>query len=608
VKNYWHDSNLPDGSSVATWFVEIAIRVAQHELSGNGVPACSPHHIMIGELLRHAVTSEPRGPDWFPYVESCLHMSERLLGMELKGPVGKDRRLQVTLARRRSRVCGAYATPGSMTEALIADVFATVTRDGAVSILDLSVEAGQLPISALAFAPTKRPVKFFGIDRDPEALRLTRSLYRFAQKHAQNSDFELSLTCRDSLLEPLPSDWPRQFDIIIGNPPWAARLGGYTEEVREHFRPWLTGNFDLYLAFVLRADSLLKPGGCLGVIIPSTFLFNDSCQSVRKHLLAAYDVVCFRIYPRGSFVEVRSIVPILLVLRKKKTPAQGESLTHITYPEAAFETHECPAIDTHSYAARYWRTLQDSPFHPWVRPETTSVMGHLAGFARLADFGTVLPGIGLRAGSGLAANMHFIGFQARDLRPFHACTRNSRSYNGTLPFRECPKAGDVSLPKVLFQNFRFLPHSRRLIAAATGPGAYGVSTASMFIPEDHALTDFFAAVMNSAVANVWFKLRDVSRAIKLRVVREIPVGFEAAFVTEVTALAKECRRMKEQLHVANNVCSASSPKLESQGDCKSTIESIASAERRLDSIFFDLFRLSRRQRALIRDLAERRVF
>ena len=31
----------------------------------------------------------------------------------------------------------------------------------------------------------------------------------------------LSLSCRDSLLEALPSRWPKEYDVVLGNPPWA---------------------------------------------------------------------------------------------------------------------------------------------------------------------------------------------------------------------------------------------------------------------------------------------------------------------------------------------------------------------------------------------------
>lgn len=607
VKDFWRDANPREGLSVARWFCDTAIRLAESELVGVAQPR-NPQEEAIVELLRLAVQSDPRGPEWFRYVEACLHMSERLLGLELRGRMGRARDLRVVRARQRRRICGAYATPGWMTETLIGDAFATLSADnGNVSMLDLSVEAGQSAVGALAFAPAEREIRIFGVDRDPEALRLTRKLWHFGQRHAGRRDVYLSLACRDSLRDPLPAGWPRQFDIIAGNPPWAASPGAYTESVRRHFHPWLRGRFDLYLAFMLRADSLLKAGGCLALILPSSFLFNDASQSVREHLLEHYDIVRLRIYPLDSFVELR-IVPVLLVLRRKPSPAQRSGLTQITWQDAESRSRDGPSPELYCRAAKYWKTLSGRPFHPWVRPGALPLVRHLDAFPRLADFGALLQGIGVRKnGAPIPFAKRFTGFQAGDVLPFHACTGNLRVYSGMLPMREPPEEHDIRAPKVLLQRFRFLIDSRRLVAAAAGPNTYAVNSTSMFVPEDGSLVDFFTAVLNSSVANAWFKLRDISRTIKMHIVREIPVAMDRSESAEIVVLARKCASVRQELHTEGRVCGSDAIILARAGG-KQAIEEARRIERKLDDALFDLYRLSGNERRRVRELSEGRVF
>src|SRR5262249_36019323 len=153
--------------------------------------------------------------------------------------------------------------------------------------------------------------------------------------------------------------------------------------------------------------------------------------------------------------------------------------------------------------------------------------------------GAAMDGAGLQRRTGVPAEAQFTGYQARDLRPFHACESRSLKYHGQRCFQAAPKSRYIGRQKVLFQNFRFVTHSRRLIAAAAGPGTYAVSTASMFIPDRPDLTDYWAAMLNSAVANTWFKMRDVSRTIKIDLVRQIPVPIPEQTIEAVTGLARQ---------------------------------------------------------------------
>jgi hypothetical protein len=490
---------------------------------------------------------------------------------------------------------------------LVQDVLEALKLSRRLTVLDLSLEAGQFPVTMLASAPRRTEIQFFGVDQDPIALRLTRKLYGFSQKYSRNHRFSLSLTCRDSLFNPLPSGWPREFDAIIGNPPWAAQRKNYTEHVRAAYRPLLSDNFDLYLAFMLRADSLLRPGGLLGMVVPSPFLFNDSGRAVRKYLLDRYDVLCLRIYPRRSFVEVPCIVPVSLLLSKRMASTSPRRDTLIAYDPTERGGAERPRTSIVCDARTYWQGLPGQPFHPWVRPDSRDLR-HVETQQRLGDFGVVMDGAGLRGEDGVSAETGFKGFQARDIRPFHACENASLTYTNQRRFGRPPRSRDIHCRKVLFQNFRFITHSRRLVAAAGEPGSYGVSTASMFFPSDPGLTDYWTAILNSAVANGWFKLRDVSRRIKIDLVREIPVPMASEAVPAVTALSRECADLRLDLHRTIEKCTLTEEDRILQARCPVLFSRIRQAEATLDDLLFDLYKVPSRQRKTLLDLSTARVF
>src|SRR5260370_33542428 len=74
----------------------------------------------------------------------------------------------------------------------------------------------------------------------------------------------------------------------------------------------------MYLAFMLRAHALLRPGGYLAYVVPSGFLFNCTAAPIRRLLLEQYEILSLTTYPQRSFIEVPCIIPISFLARKKE--------------------------------------------------------------------------------------------------------------------------------------------------------------------------------------------------------------------------------------------------------------------------------------------------
>jgi len=76
------------------------------------------------------------------------------------------------------------------------------------------------------------------------------------------------------------------FDAVIGNPPYV-RIQGFPRDQIDYFAKnyrGAKGNFDLYVSFVEKGFSLLKPYGRLGKIVPNKFFKTDYGEGLREFL------------------------------------------------------------------------------------------------------------------------------------------------------------------------------------------------------------------------------------------------------------------------------------------------------------------------------------
>jgi len=95
------------------------------------------------------------------------------------------------------------------------------------------------------------------------------------------------------------------FDAVLGNPPWemlrgdrgagdatAARLTAFTRASGVYSLQG-GGHANLYQLFLERALSLVRPGGRLGIVLPSGFASDHGCATLRRRLLERTQVDTF---------------------------------------------------------------------------------------------------------------------------------------------------------------------------------------------------------------------------------------------------------------------------------------------------------------------------
>lgn len=81
----------------------------------------------------------------------------------------------------------------------------------------------------------------------------------------------------------------KDFDIVIGNPPYGVSIKG---EYRTQMEKSLgkVPDYEIYYYFIERAELLLKQNGTLSYVIPNSFLFNTFAKSYRTKLTDHWDL------------------------------------------------------------------------------------------------------------------------------------------------------------------------------------------------------------------------------------------------------------------------------------------------------------------------------
>jgi adenine-specific DNA-methyltransferase len=172
-------------------------------------------------------------------------------------------------------VKGFVPTPSVIVDVMVAKLFAGRTVSASSSILDPGCGDGEFIAGILRFVEAKRtvPPRIVGIELDPGRASAARA--RFA------SNDNVTIECADFLAPQV-----RQFDYVIGNPPYVS-IGGLSVAERTQFRSTFVtakGRFDLYSLFFEQSLRLLHPDGRLVFITPEKFTYVETAKPLRELL------------------------------------------------------------------------------------------------------------------------------------------------------------------------------------------------------------------------------------------------------------------------------------------------------------------------------------
>ena len=196
-------------------------------------------------------------------------------------------------------VTGAIYTPIRIRKAIIANCLNNMTIEELQKIhaADISCGCGGflMDMALLIHQKTGKPYSeiyrenIYGIDIQPYAIERTKILLSLlALIGGEDEDFEFNLICRDSL-DVREDGWDgryRNFDVIIGNPPYVCsrNLTDETLEKLKRYEVCRTGHPDLYIPFFQIALEMLSDNGRMGYITMNTFLRSVNGRALRFYL------------------------------------------------------------------------------------------------------------------------------------------------------------------------------------------------------------------------------------------------------------------------------------------------------------------------------------
>jgi hypothetical protein len=193
----------------------------------------------------------------------------------------------------------------------------------------------------------------YGVDLNAESVQLSKqSLWlRSGIGRELAADLDGTIKCGNSLIEdPAIAGqrafrWLEQFpevmsaggfDVIVGNPPYVnARAMPETDKtyLRQHY-PQLRGAFDLYVAFLLRGQQLVKEHGRYGWIVPNKFLVADYARQARDFLSEDSLTEVVDISALGVFGRL-GVYPVILLGQSGKAGPPATANQTVPHPALA---------------------------------------------------------------------------------------------------------------------------------------------------------------------------------------------------------------------------------------------------------------------------------
>jgi len=187
----------------------------------------------------------------------------------------------------------------------------------------------------------------FGVDIDMSAIEIVRlnlllkladkSLLKIREKHKILPILKNNIKVGDSLIEDnnitkdSPFNWknnfPFDFDIVIGNPPYISYYSRKAEFLEEEKRKYFAKNYKVVdnprarinsiQLFFERAYNLCKYGGYIGFIVDRTILEQKTNEKLRDFLIKNTRII--KIVPELKEVfEKQKVDVVILILKKEK--------------------------------------------------------------------------------------------------------------------------------------------------------------------------------------------------------------------------------------------------------------------------------------------------
>lgn len=275
-------------------------------------------HALVAQRCLHGVDKDPLAVDIArislgllasaqgrppPFVDHALRSGDAIVGLGPAQIVGLNPRPPRTPASKDAERVAEVAAAIDAAAAEAAAIRRAI-RLGAPAASEALARADDLLVPARLLGDAALAT-FLGVDRRSRARTLAALPAAVARLLAGEPDPDLSARLAALRAQHLPLHWELEFpevfrdrggfDAFVGNPPWVAYAGRAAQPIATPLRdlyaalsPAFAGYRTLQGIFVHRAASLLRPGGRLGLVLPTSMSDLAGYDPVRR----AHDALC----------------------------------------------------------------------------------------------------------------------------------------------------------------------------------------------------------------------------------------------------------------------------------------------------------------------------
>ena len=216
----------------------------------------------------------------------------------------------------KEKANGVVYTPKAMAEYLAKEMakYKASNDSNTIRILDPAIGKGELVIALLnIISSSYARIEVVGYETDAKVCEKTTAellhLFPNINVTVRNEDF----------LKAVEEHTTGVFDYVIANPPYIrTQIMGSDKAQELSSKLGLSGRVDIYYAFIVCTNSVLKDDGIAGYITSNKFLTIKSGSSVRDYILDNYKI--HRITDLGDTkLFSASVLPCIMVFSKGKT-------------------------------------------------------------------------------------------------------------------------------------------------------------------------------------------------------------------------------------------------------------------------------------------------
>ena len=424
-------------------------------------------------------------------------------------------------------------------------------------------------------------------------------------------------------------DWDREFapamasggfDCVIGNPPYidselmSAAYPGERKYCSSRYRS-ASGNWDLFCVFIEKALKLCRPRGVHGFIVPNKLIAADYAAGARE-VIAANRLLSFRDYSETPVFPV-GVYPVVYTI--EKNPAPGK----------ASVSYERMADDKAGGVTVAWKgkvplaAIRSAGKSPWIFSADSDKLSLVR---KLAQNFPKLGMIAKVCGAATVAEAYSLSDILADKQKpdkNDLVFVNSGTIDRYLSLwgaKECRYLGrKMRWPVVPFEERKNLPATRlrqarapkvivagmtlrlECIADMTGEVLAGKSTSIIFPPFD---VRCLLAIMNSRLIDFYYRTVYGGISLSRGYLRIGPPQLREIPVRVIDEKDEKDKRLLRQACAAVDAITAARAQLAQGADAPQTraLESrINNLDEEIDSLVFDLYGLTDRETAIVKD-------